>query len=207
MSQMSSFIELARKFAAQCTPAKTATMMRLALFLITSVYVDSFDFRTANLPRFSIFDRAVRIRKATEMQSQRAINPYHFCLHSSNSDEEYREDLTYLNEEFLRLSRGQNMISFQDFLGSEAIQAILTDNDSDNYIVDIEDIWKSQAKSLTNSIDLPLFISINRQIDDLFEYVDEDEEENENSEAQDSVQRLSDIIEGRNNYEEDAESE
>ena len=101
------------------------------------------------------------------------------------------------------------MISFQDFLGSEAIQAILTDNDSDDYISDIEDIWKSQAMSLTNSIDLPLFISINRQIDDLFEYVDEDEddEENENSEAQDGEQRLSDIIEGRNNNDEDVESE
>ena len=184
-------------------------MIRITLFLLASVSVDSFDFRTTNFPRFSIFDRVVGIQKVTEMQSQRAINPSYICLHSSNSDEEYREDLSYLNEEFSRLSRGQKMISFQDFLGSEAIQAILTDNDSDNYISDIEDIWKSQAMSLTNSIDLPLFISINRQIDDLFEYVDEDEddEENENSEAQDGVQRLSDIIEGRNNNDEDVESE
>ena len=127
-----------------------------------------------------------------------------FRLHSSGGDdfESFGEDLTYLNEEFMRLAKGRTEISFDDFLGSEAIQAILSDEEGDeDYLTDIREIWTSQAMSLDAKIGLPLFVSINREVDDLFEYVDEDEEIDEEGEA--GVKRLSDIIEGRNNNSED----
>lgn len=128
-----------------------------------------------------------------------------FRLHSSGGGDDFEsfgEDLTYLNEEFVRLAKGRTEITFDDFLGSEAIQAILSDEEGDeDYLTDIREIWTSQAKSLDAKIGLPLFVSINREVDDLFEYVDEDEEVDGEGEA--GVRRLSDIIEGRNNNNED----
>ena len=102
----------------------------------------------------------------------------------------------------MRLAKGRTEISFDDFLGSEAIQAILSDEESDDdYLTDIREIWTSQAKSLDAKIGLPLFVSINREVDDLFEYVDDDEEVDD--EGKEGLKRLSDIIEGRNNNSED----
>ena len=110
----------------------------------------------------------------------------------------FGEDLTYLNEEFSRIAGGRTLITYEDFLGSEAIQAILSDEDSDEYLDDIREIWISKATSLEKSIDLSLFIAINREVDDLFEYVDDVEDE--------EGQELSDIIDKRNsNTEEELE--
>lgn len=102
----------------------------------------------------------------------------------------------------MRLAKGSSEISFDEFLRSEAIQAILSDEDTDDdYLSDIREIWTSQAKSLDAKIGLPLFVSINREIDDLFEYVDDDEEVDD--EGKEGLKRLSDIIEGRNNNSEE----
>ena len=126
-------------------------------------------------------------------------------LHSSEGGDDFEsfsEDLSYLNEEFMRLAKGRTEISFDEFLRSEAIQAILSDEDTDDdYLSDIREIWTSQAKSLDAKIGLPLFVSINREIDNLFEYVDDDEEVDD--EGKEGLKRLSDIIEGRNNNSED----
>ena len=128
-----------------------------------------------------------------------------FRLHSSEGGDDFEsfsEDLSYLNEEFMRLAKGSSEISFDEFLRSEAIQAILSDEDTDDdYLSDIREIWTSQAKSLDAKIGLPLFVSINREIDDLFEYVDDDEEVDD--EGKEGLKRLSDIIEGRNNNSEE----
>ena len=128
-----------------------------------------------------------------------------FRLHSSEGGDDFEsfsEDLSYLNEEFMRLAKGSSEISFDEFLRSEAIQAILSDEDTDDdYLSDIREIWTSQAKSLDAKIALPLFVSINREIDDLFEYVDDDEEVDD--EGKEGLKRLSDIIEGRNNNSEE----
>lgn len=128
-----------------------------------------------------------------------------FNLHSSEGGDDFEsfsEDLSYLNEEFMRLAKGSSEISFDEFLRSEAIQAILSDEDTDDdYLSDIREIWTSQAKSLDAKIGLPLFVSINREIDDLFEYVDDDEEVDD--EGKEGLKRLSDIIEGRNNNSEE----
>lgn len=178
--------------------------MRFLLLLTTAfVSIESFGLVPVNFPRYSTVNRPIETQGDTRIPSYKSYSPSSSRLFSNDGDGEFGEDLTYLNEEFARLSSGKKMISFQDFLGSEAIQAILIDDDSQNYLGDIEDIWKSQAKSLTNLIDLSVFISINRQIDDLFEYVDDDEDET--SVAENETQRLSDIIEGRNNNEEDVE--
>ena len=100
-----------------------------------------------------------------------------YSFEGGDDSESFGEDLTYLNEEFMRLAKGRTEISFDDFLGSEAIQAILSDEElDDDYLTDIREIWTSQAKSLDAKIGLPLFVSINREVDDLFEYVDDDEE-------------------------------
>ena len=126
-------------------------------------------------------------------------------LHSSEGGDDFEffsEDLSYLSEEFMRLAKGRTEISFDEFLRSEAIQAILSDEDTDDdYLSDIREIWTSQAKSLDAKIGLPLFVSINREIDNLFEYVDDDEEVDD--EGKEGLKRLSDIIEGRNNNSED----
>ena len=107
----------------------------------------------------------------------------------------FSEDLTYLNEEFSRIAGGRTLITYEDFLGSEAIQAILSDEDSDEYLGDIREIWISKAASVEKSIDLSLFIAINREVDDLFEYVDDVED--------DEGQELNDIIDKRNSNTED----
>lgn len=148
-----------------------------------------------------------------EIKAARAVKLSPIRLFSSEADDGFAEDLTYLNDEFARLADGREYISFQDFLASEAIQAILVDEGTDDYLSDIKDIWLSQAKSLDTSIDLNLFVSINRQIDDLFEYVDDDEEEDprigeddeENAESENGIRRLADIIEGRNSNTEEEE--
>ena len=117
---------------------------------------------------------------------------------SSDDADSFGEDLTYLNEEFSRIAGGRTLISFEDFLGSEAIQAILSDEDSDEYLGDIREIWISKATSVEKSIDCALFIAINREVDDLFEYIDDVED--------DEGQELSDIIDKRNsNTEEELE--
>jgi hypothetical protein len=157
-----------------------------------------------------------RIGRLTECQTVAVDKRRSPCrLFLSGVDNEldiFGEDLTYLNEEFYRLANGRTKISFEDFLSSEAIQALLSDEESDEYLSDIKEIWSSQAKSLETQIDLPLFISINREVDDLFEYVDDEDDvsllmgEDEDGDDINGIRRLSDIIEGRNsNTEEDLE--
>lgn len=143
--------------------------------------------------------------KIPDLNLRNDITGMLFRLHSSEGGDDFEsfsEDLSYLNEEFMRLAKGSSEISFDEFLRSEAIQAILSDEDTDDdYLSDIREIWTSQAKSLDAKIGLPLFVSINREIDDLFEYVDDDEEVDD--EGKEGLKRLSDIIEGRNNNSEE----
>ena len=143
--------------------------------------------------------------KIPDLNLRNDITGMLFRLHSSEGGDDFEsfsEDLSYLNEEFMRLAKGSSEISFDEFLRSEAIQAILSDEDTDDdYLSDIREIWTSQAKSLDAKIALPLFVSINREIDDLFEYVDDDEEVDD--EGKEGLKRLSDIIEGRNNNSEE----
>lgn len=89
-----------------------------------------------------------------------------------NPDED--EDLSHLTSEFHRLAGEGDSggVSFSSFLRSEEVQAIITDDGT--FLQDIAEIWMKYAGSDTNPVNLESFIAINREIDDLFEFVDED---------------------------------
>jgi hypothetical protein len=191
----------------------SAARMQLLMLLASCGGIQGFGFGILHNSRYMSHSRIDRL---TESQTA-AIDKGRLSIRlplsvEDNESDIFGEDLTYLNEEFYRLANGRTKISFEDFLSSEAIQALLADEESDEYLLDIKEIWSSQAKSLETQIDLPLFISINREVDDLFEYVDDEDDvsllmgEDEDDDDINGVRRLSDIIEGRNsNTEEEFE--
>jgi hypothetical protein len=109
---------------------------------------------------------------------------------SNNNDPvEVTEDLDYLTEEFQRLTGGKAALSYQAFVNSGAIQSLLADDQTGLHLDEIAAMWKGAVGALETPADLDAFIAINREIDESFEYIeDEDEvdeldEENRNIEA------------------------
>ena len=184
----------------------------MLLLLLLVPFVESFSFGQLNLLRYSTLkgaETASRINYDYLHRPARSTTFPIFRLHSSAADkgsDEFAEDLTYITEEFLRLANGKSSITYQDFLQSEAIQAILTDEDDENYLADIEEIVIEKAKSLKVPIDLPMFIAINRAVDELFFYEDDEEDVDDIGVMQDNqMAGLDDIIQRRNNNEEEYE--
>ena len=184
----------------------------MLLLLLLVPFVESFSFGQLNLLRYSTLkgaETASRINYDFLHRPVRSTTFPIFRLHSSAADkgsDEFAEDLTYITEEFLRLANGKSSITYQDFLQSEAIQAILTDEDDENYLADIEEIVIEKAKSLKVPIDLPMFIAINRAVDELFFYEDDEEDVDDIGVMQDNqMAGLDDIIQRRNNNEEEYE--
>ena len=187
-----------------------AARMQLLMLLASCGGIQGFGFGILHSARYISHNRIDRLTESQTVALDRKGFPFRLSLSGvDNESDIFGEDLTYLNEEFYRLANGRTKISFEDFLSSEAIQALLADEESDEYLSDIKEIWSSQAKSLETQIDLPLFIAINREVDDLFEYVDDEDNvsllmgENEDDEDVNGIRRLSEIIEGRNNNTED----
>jgi hypothetical protein len=92
-----------------------------------------------------------------------------------------KEDLSYLTDEFFRLSDGKSTLSFKKFVNSGAIQAILADDETGEFRDEIAAMWKRSVGALESSADLETFIQINKEIDESFEFVDEEEELDEES--------------------------
>lgn len=151
-------------------------MLQSIFIFVSFVSVKGFNFNANNIFRYSsnreIHNNLFSLNEKVLIPLAPLL-PLHSSKKSDDS-ENFVEDLTYLNEEFSRIGNGKTKISYTEFLRSEAIQAILVE-ESDEYSDDIQEIWISQAKSLDELIDLNLFISINREVDDLFEYVDDEE--------------------------------
>jgi hypothetical protein len=93
--------------------------------------------------------------------------------HDDGEDEE-DEDLTHLTAEYRRLADGGDGVAFAAFLRSEEVQAILADDST--FLQDIAEIWMKYAGSDSAPVGLESFIAINREIDDLFEFVDDDDD-------------------------------
>jgi len=94
--------------------------------------------------------------------------------HDDGEDEE-DEDLTHLTAEYRRLADGGDGVAFAAFLRSEEVQAILADDST--FLQDIAEIWMKYAGSDSAPVGLESFIAINREIDDLFEFVDDDDDD------------------------------
>ena len=97
-----------------------------------------------------------------------------FALGNNDNGEEEAEDLTHLTAEYRRLAADGDGVAFSAFLRSEEVQAILADDST--FLQDIAEIWMKYAGSDSAPVGLESFIAINREIDDLFEFVDDDEE-------------------------------
>ena len=84
------------------------------------------------------------------------------------------EDLSVLKSEFILLADNKGTVSFENFLQSEPIQQIALEDES--YIQDVINIWIKHAGSKDNAVQIETFIHINREIDELFEFIDDDDE-------------------------------
>jgi hypothetical protein len=180
-------------------------MLQSIFIFISFATVKGFNFNANNAFRYSLSKEShynLFSQTGKVLTPFTPLSPLYSTIKNSDT---FDEDLTYLKEEFFRIGNGKTKISYDEFLSSEGIQSVLVE--ASEYKDDIQEIWISQAKSFDVSIDVNQFIAINREVDDLFEYIDDDEEEEESVEEEepDEAQRLSDVIEGKDNEFEDGE--
>jgi len=105
-------------------------------------------------------------------------------------DSDSGENLKHLEQEFAQLlsGKGGGKLSYERFKAWEEVQALLTDGLCT--VEEIEELWVSGGgvKTLKDKVDFEGFVEINRRLDDLFEYVDErEDEENMSVEGEDDM--------------------
>lgn len=131
--------------------------------------------------------------KTFALLSQRYSSGLVLFSHSPDElgDSDSGENLKHLEQEFAQLLSGKGgdkKLSYERFKAWEEVQALLTDGLCT--VEEVEELWISGGgvKTLKDKVDFDGFVEINRRLDDLFEYVDErEDEENMSVEGEDDM--------------------
>ena len=122
--------------------------------------------------------------------------PSSYVILNANANDDINlqdEGLLHLQQEYGILNRSGNGIKYKDFLLWEEISALLQDGVCDEN--EIIDIWTKNVGSLDKVCTFQEFININKDLDDKFEYDDDENDDDYNIELDDITEGTIDSIE------------